>query len=148
TVNSYRRFWGPGFLGPPFSPRGYQKRTTARRGSAPGRVGGRAGDAPVNPCLSFAPLTNAMVTRHKSNQRPQSPTDRNRFAAIAGGKDVKKVPMTLGEALAALEKDTLVQDAMPGDMYRVFRHYKTDEWERFCAAVSDWDIAEYLDIMP
>jgi glutamine synthetase len=30
----------------------------------------------------------------------------------------------------------------------VFHHYKQDEWERFCATVSDWDVAEYLDIMP
>jgi glutamine synthetase len=30
----------------------------------------------------------------------------------------------------------------------VFHHYKTDEWERFCATVSDWDITEYLDVLP
>jgi glutamine synthetase len=33
-------------------------------------------------------------------------------------------------------------------MYKVFRHYKRDEWERFCAAVTDWDVKEYLDILP
>ena len=67
---------------------------------------------------------------------------------VSGGKDVKRVPMTLGEALVALEKDTVIQDALPGEMYTVFHHYKQDEWERFCATVSDWDVAEYLDIMP
>ena len=56
--------------------------------------------------------------------------------------------MTLGEALAALEKDTVIQDALPGEMYTVFHHYKQDEWERFCATVSDWDVAEYLDVLP
>jgi glutamine synthetase len=58
------------------------------------------------------------------------------------------VPMTLGEALAALEKDSVIRDALPGDMYTVFHHYKQDEWERFCATVSDWDVGEYLDILP
>ena len=37
---------------------------------------------------------------------------------------------------------------MPGDMYKVFRHYKWDEWERYCATVTDWDVEEYLDILP
>ena len=41
-----------------------------------------------------------------------------------------------------------MRSSMPGDMYRVFEHYKRDEWERFCAAVTDWDVKEYLDILP
>ena len=36
----------------------------------------------------------------------------------------------------------------PGDMERVFMHYKRDEWERYCATVSDWDVEEYLDVLP
>jgi glutamine synthetase len=47
-----------------------------------------------------------------------------------------------------LEKDQVIRDALPGEMYTVFHHYKTDEWERYCATVSDWDVAEYLDILP
>jgi glutamine synthetase len=27
-------------------------------------------------------------------------------------------------------------------------HYKRDEWERFISTVSDWDVKEYLDILP
>jgi hypothetical protein len=23
-----------------------------------------------------------------------------------------------------------------------------DEWERYCAQVSDWDVKEYLDVLP
>jgi glutamine synthetase len=58
------------------------------------------------------------------------------------------VPMNLGAALEALEADQVIREALPGEMYKVFHHYKTDEWERFCATVSDWDIAEYLDVLP
>ena len=79
---------------------------------------------------------------------PGPPEDRNIYDAIAGGKEVKKVPMTLGEALAALARDEVIKDALPGEMYKVFHHYKTDEWERYCATVSDWDVGEYLDILP
>ena len=33
----------------------------------------------------------------------------------------------------------MIRDALPGEMYKVFHHYKTDEWERYCATVSDWE---------
>jgi glutamine synthetase len=56
--------------------------------------------------------------------------------------------MTLGDALAALDRDEVIRSALPGEMYTVFEHYKRDEWERFCATVSDWDVKEYLDILP
>ena len=57
-------------------------------------------------------------------------------------------PVHLGEALDALEADPVIREALPGDMYRVFMHYKRDEWNRFLATVSEWDIKEYLDILP
>ena len=44
--------------------------------------------------------------------------------------------MTFGDALDALEADEVVKSALPGDMYRVFMHYKRDEWERYCATVT------------
>jgi glutamine synthetase len=33
-------------------------------------------------------------------------------------------------------------------MYRVFMHYKRDEWEKFLATVTEWDVATYLDALP
>ena len=67
---------------------------------------------------------------------------------MEAGKEVKKIPMTFGDALDALEADEVVKSALPGEMYTVFMHYKRDEWERFCATVTDWDVNEYLDILP
>ena len=79
---------------------------------------------------------------------PGPPEERNIYEAIAGGKEVKRIPQHLGEALDALEADPVIREALPNDMYKVFMHYKRDEWERFLATVSDWDIKEYLDILP
>ena len=59
-----------------------------------------------------------------------------------------RIPSTLGEALDALEADPVVRQALPGEMYDVFMHYKQDEWERFIGTVTDWDVKEYLDILP
>jgi glutamine synthetase len=148
TVNSYRRFWDTGFWAPLFADWGFQNRTAALRVSAPGRFEYRSVDSAVNPYLSFAAIIKAMEDGIRRNLDPGPPEDRNIYDAIAGGKNVKRVPMNLGAALEALEADQVIKEALPGEMYKVFHHYKTDEWERFCATVSDWDIAEYLDVLP
>ena len=79
---------------------------------------------------------------------PGEPEEANIYEAIEAGKQVRRVPMTLGEALEALEADEVVKSALPGEMYRVFMHYKRDEWERYCATVTDFDRDEYLDVLP
>ena len=37
---------------------------------------------------------------------------------------------------------------MPDEMYRVFKHYKRDEWEKFLGATTQWDLDTYLDCLP
>lgn len=148
TVNSYRRYHETGYWAPVFADWGYQNRTTALRVSAPDRFEYRSVDSAVNPYLSFAALLAAVRDGLDRRLDPGEPEERNIYEAIAGGKDVKRIPGTLGEALAALDHDEVVKSALPGDMYRVFRHYKSDEWERFCATVTDWDVEEYLEILP
>ena len=63
-------------------------------------------------------------------------------------KEVKKVPLSLGEALDMFDQDEVVKAALPGDMYRVFMHYKRDEWESYLATVTEWDLETYLDCLP
>ena len=148
TVNSYRRLWDTGFWAPVFADWGYQNRTTALRVSAPGRFEYRSVDSSVNPYLSMAVLIAAMRDGIERKLSPGQPEERNIYDAMAAGKQVKKIPMTLGAALDALEADEVIRAAMPGDLYRVFMHYKRDEWERYCATVTDWDVKEYLDVLP
>ena len=148
TVNSYRRLWDTGFWAPVFADWGYQNRTTALRVSAPGRFEYRSVDSAVNPYLSMAALIVTMRDGIDRKLDPGEPEERNIYEAMEAGKQVKKIPMTFGDALDALEADEVVKSALPGDMYRVFMHYKRDEWERYCAQVSDWDVEEYLDVLP
>jgi len=54
----------------------------------------------------------------------------------------------VGAALEALSKDKVIQSAMPGEMYRLYHEYKTDEWERFNHTVTDWDVKTYLNCLP
>ena len=148
TVNSYRRLWDTGFWAPVFADWGYQNRTTALRVSAPGRFEYRSVDSAVNPYLSLAALICAMEDGIDRKIDPGDAEERNIYDAMSAGKQVKKIPMTFGDALDALDADEVVKAAMPGDMLRVFMHYKRDEWERYCAQVSDWDVKEYMDVLP
>ena len=46
------------------------------------------------------------------------------YEAQAAGKKVKKLPLSLGEALDRLKEDKVIQSAMPDEMYKVFHWYK------------------------
>ncbi len=148
TVNSYRRLWDTGFWAPIFADWGYQNRTCALRVSAPGRFEYRSVDSMVNPYLMGTALLKAFDDGIDRNLDPGEPEERNIYKAIEEGKQVKKLPMSLGEALIELENDEVIKSSMPDEMYRVFEHYKRDEWERYNATVTDWDVETYLDCLP
>ena len=68
--------------------------------------------------------------------------------AIDAGKDVKKLPMSLGEALDHLEANEVVKKGMPGEMYRLYDEYKRDEYARFMSTVTEWDNETYMECLP
>ena len=109
TVNSYRRFADAGFWAPIFADWGFQNRTTALRVSAPGRVEYRSVDSAVNPYLSFAGLLVSMHDGLTRDLDPGEPEERNIYDAMAAGKQVRRIPRTLGEALECLEADEVVR---------------------------------------
>jgi glutamine synthetase len=148
TVNSYRRLWDTGFWAPVFADWGYQNRTCALRISAPGRFEYRSVDSMVNPYLMGTALLRAFDDGIDNNVDPGEAEERNIYQAIEEGKQVKKLPMSLGEALEKLAADEVIKSSMPDEMYRVFHHYKTDEWERFNHTVTDWDMETYIDCLP
>ena len=148
TVNSYRRLWDTGFWAPVFADWGYQNRTTGLRISAPGRFEYRSVDSMVNPYLMAGAILKAADDGIRHDIDPGPPEDRNIYQAMEAGKQVKKLPMTLGAALDALAEDEVIQSAMPGDMYRLYEEYKRDEWERFLHTTTEWDMDTYLNCLP
>jgi glutamine synthetase len=148
TVNSYRRLWDTGFWAPIFADWGYQNRTCALRVSAPGRFEYRSVDSMVNPYLMGGALYKTFDDGIARDLDPGEPEERNIYAAMEAGKEVTKLPMTLGDALTELANDDVIRSSMPDEMYKVYHHYKNDEWERFNHSVSDWDLENYLDCLP
>ena len=148
TVNSYRRLWDTGFWAPVYADWGYQNRTCGLRVSAQGRFEYRAVDAMVNPYLMAGALLTAFDDGIRRKLDPGDPEQRNIYRAMEEGKQVKKLPMSLGEALEKLEQDEVIKSALPGEMFKVYMHYKRDEWERFLATTTEWDLNTYLDCLP
>jgi len=148
TVNSYRRLWDAGFWAPVYRDWGFQNRTCGLRVSAPGRFEYRAVDSMVNPYLLASGLLRAFDDGIDRQIDPGDPEQRNIYQAMEQGKIVRKLPMNLGEAIERLNSNEVIKGALPGEMLRVFNHYKNDEWERFMATVTDWDLRTYIDYLP
>jgi glutamine synthetase len=116
--------------------------------SAPGRFEYRSVDSMVNPYLMGAALLKAFDDGMEQNLDPGEPEERNIYDAMEAGKQVTKLPMSLGEALDRFEADEVINSALPDEMYRVFMHYKRDEWEKFNQTVTNWDLETYWDCLP
>ena len=131
-----------------FADWGYQNRTCALRISAPGRFEYRSVDSMVNPYLMGAAILKAFEDGIDRDLDPGEPEERNIYEAMEAGKQVKKLPMSLGDALVCLDNDEVIKSSMPGDMYRVYTHYKGNEWEIFNQTVTNWDLETYWDCLP
>ena len=102
----------------------------------------------VNPYLMGAALLKAFDDGIDNDLDPGDPEERNIYAAMEAGKLVKKLPMSLGDAMTALDNDEIIKSSMPGEMYTIYSSYKNDEWERFNQTVTNWDTETYLDCLP
>ena len=58
------------------------------------------------------------------------------------------LPLTLGEALAALEQSEPVATALGPEMTRLYTEFKRDEWARYCSAITDWEREMYREWLP
>jgi len=141
--------WDFGFWAPVYKNWGWQNRTCTVRVASGGRFEYRGVDSSCNPYLTVASLLVAGLDGIRNKSDPGEPQSMNTYELLEQGTELERVPDSLGDALIALEKDELIRDgAMPGRLWRVFRHYKKDEWERYLAAVTDWERDEYLEVLP
>jgi glutamine synthetase len=149
TVNSYCRMWDEGFWAPVYRNWGWQNRTCTVRVASGGRFEYRGVDASCNPFLTVAGLLVAGLDGIRREIDPGPPQSANTYDLVQrDGDSLQRVPESLGAALVELERDEVVRSALPGRLWRVFHHYKRDEWERYLAAVTDWEREEYLEVLP
>ena len=74
----------------------------------------------VNPYLMGAALLKAFDDGIDNDLDPGDPEERNIYAAMEAGKQVTKLPMSLGDAMIELANDEVIKSSMPGEMYTVY----------------------------
>ncbi|MEM8573899.1 MAG: glutamine synthetase family protein [Pseudomonadota bacterium] len=107
----------------------------------------RAADMTMNVYLSLAMTLTAAVKGIESKTDPGAPTDSNLYEMSEqelGQLRIRRLPRTLFDAIEALKTDELARDVLGPVMLKSYIAYKTDEWERYHQAVTDWEVQEYL----
>lgn len=137
-INSYKRFQAGSFA-PTKAVWSGDNRTSGFRvlGSGVGsRVECRIPGADANPYLAFAATIAAGLHGIERSLELEPAFEGNAYAA----EDAREVPKTLREALAALERSTVLREAF-GDP--VIEHYlHTGRWEQleYDRRVTDWEL--------
>ncbi|MGQ9825133.1 MAG: glutamine synthetase family protein [Desulfotomaculales bacterium] len=103
----------------------------------------RSPDAAANPYLVTALALAAGLDGIARGLNPPPPLDATGLGEIAeeGGR---RLPGSLKEALAALDRDELVRSVLGEEILNLYRKIKEAEWERYEAQVHQWEIEEYL----
>ncbi|MGI9951927.1 type I glutamate--ammonia ligase [Moorellaceae bacterium AZ2] len=150
TVNSYKRLV-PGYEAPVYiawSPRNRSPliRVPAKRGPST-RIEVRHPDPSANPYLAIAVLLKAGLDGIKKRMVPPPPVYKNIYALTSeelAREGIGVLPSSLEEALAELEKDEIIKDALGSHIYERFMVAKRLECEQYRTTVHPWEIERYL----
>ncbi|MFI2609368.1 glutamine synthetase family protein [Kitasatospora sp. NPDC018619] len=142
TVNSYKRF-GPDTLAPWLVDWGLDNRSAMvrippERGSG-SRFELRLGDASANPYLLIAGTVAAALLGVLAGEEPPAPLEGYGYDPARSAV----LPMSLPEALDALEADAALTAVLGRDFVEAYLTYKRDEVDRFRRHVTDWEFTEY-----
>ena len=143
TVNSYKRLT-PGMLSGYWANWGLDNRVSSvrvpgQRGSST-RIEHRSADGSASPHLLTAALLAAALDGIERKLEPPAPSAGN---AEENPGEVPAVAANLGDALAALEADKILVDALGDDLTNVFTTIKRAEIARWEQAVTDWEVTTY-----
>ncbi len=149
-VNSYKRLT-PGYEAPTniawsAANRSAMVRIPARRGVGT-RAELRMPDPSANPYLALAVMLAAGLDGIENDLTPPPPIQRNIFSMTVRERrrhKIKELPGTLREAIEAMEKDSVIKDALGEHVFDNFIKAKKIEWEDYRISVHDWELQNYL----
>jgi len=154
-VNSYKRLV-PGYEAPVMISWGRVNREALIRvpraapNSAPGvRVELRSLDPSCNPYLAFALMLRAGLDGVEKRAALPAPVEEGLYTldeATLLKRGVQLLPGTLGDALAALQDDPFVMDALGAQIADWFIEAKSREWNEYRSFVHPWELDRYLPI--
>jgi glutamine synthetase len=144
TINAYKRY-RPYSLAPDRAVwardnRGAMLRAVGGAGDPATRLENRAGEPGANPYLYIASQVVSGVDGIRRQLDPGPAAD----APYESGRPA--LPRTLGEALAALRADGVLNRDLGKGFVDYFCHIKDAEIRRFEAEVTEWEHREYFDL--
>jgi glutamine synthetase len=152
SVNSYKRLvvgrsltgatWAPAYIA-----YGLNNRTAMVRVPY-GRLELRLPDGSCNPYLATAALIAAGLDGVDRKLDPGPAYNINLYelaAAELAEKGIGVLPQNLGQALDALERDTVLTEALGSALTAEFIDLKRREWVEYQRHVSEWELNRYAD---
>ena len=107
----------------------------------------RAADMCMNPYLSLGMSTAAIVEGIVNSYDAGEPLNQDLYSMSDTDIErsgAQRLPRNLLEAIEILRTDELARKVLGDDMINAYLAYKTDEWERYHQAITDWEVNEYL----
>lgn len=145
TVNGYKRY-RPNSVAPDrvawsAQHRGAMLRIIGGGGDPATHVENRVGDSAANPYLYLAAQLVCGVAGLQQQLEPPPPTT-SPYSPDAG----ERLPRSLGEAIDAFSNSALYRSVWSDEVVDYLTVLKRSEWNRFQAAVTDWEQREYFEL--
>ena len=149
-VNSYKRLV-PGYEAPTLIAWSEKNRSPlcripASRGTG-SRVEFRSPDPSCNPYLAIAAMLAAGLDGIEQDMTPPDAVESNLYDMSREERrerGIGSLPGNLKEALDALEADPVISGMMGEHCLNHFLQAKKEEWRRYIAYVSNWELEQYL----
>jgi glutamine synthetase len=111
------------------------------------RVELRCPDPSANPYLAFAVMLHAGLDGIAQGMTPPAPAEQDLYHVDeAQRRALQTMPGSLGEAVDALKADPLMREALGDHIFERYVEAKTQEWDEYRIAVSQWELDRYLSI--
>ncbi len=150
SVNSYKRLRAQTTLsGATWSPNAVtysgNNRTHMVRIPDPGRFELRLMDGSANPYLLQAGVLLAGLDGVANKRHPGKRHDINMYTDGHKLRGIKRLPVTLLDALRVMEKSTVIREGLGEEVVRSYLSLKMNEWLDFTGHLSDWERKNTLD---
>ncbi|MDH3740478.1 MAG: glutamine synthetase family protein [Hyphomicrobiales bacterium] len=144
TVNGYRRYQ-PFKLAPDriqwaLDNKGAMIRALAAPGDPASRIENRIGEPAANPHYYFASQILSGLDGIERGLEPPAPVE------TPYDSDAAQLPQSLGEAIEAFAACKFFRDQLGAEFVDYLTMLKRAEWQRYLAAVSQWEQDEYFDL--
>lgn len=151
TVNSYKRINAPRTIsGATWAPNTVtytgNNRTHMIRIPDGGRLELRLPDGAANPYLAPAAMLAAGVDGIQNQRDPGKRLDINMYTDGHKVRGAKKLPLNLLDAIRALEKSSVLRNALGPQLIDGYIKLKNEEWNAYSRHLTQWERDNTLDI--